>query len=197
MKKRIISTVLVGCMMLSPVSVCAEDVNVYEMSLEELQSAYLELQEKYNALLDENTSVPDNDNEPSETSIETGNFIFTLNSVVQCNSIPGAFGDELPDNPQNVFLIFNVTAENAGTEDEYINIFYSSGYVDGYAIDPSTLLAADLESFAGDVAVGRKRSGDIVFEVSSDWKEFEYLYYNKHEDVKASYIVTPDTVSIE
>lgn len=53
MKKRLIAMALISCLMCTPITTYAEEVNVYEMSLEELQNAYLELQEKYNALLSE------------------------------------------------------------------------------------------------------------------------------------------------
>lgn len=197
MRKNLVASLLTCCLLVTPLSISASETNIYDMSLEELQQAYLTLQEKYEALINENSSDVKNSNTALATSIETGNFIFTLDSVIQCSSISGSFSDRTPEDPENVFLIFKITAENIGTEDDYINIFYSSGYVDGYAIDPSTILSSNLESFAGDIAAGRKRSGDIVFEVPSNWEEFEYLYYEKYQDIKASYIVTPDVVTAE
>lgn len=197
MKKRIISLLLTGCLVVCPFSSSAQDVDISSMTLEELQQAYLELQDKYNELLESNqtdNAVTDSD---VTNSVETGDLVFSLINAVQCSSIPGYFEDETPDKPENVFLIINMEAQNNGPDDDYINSFYNSGYVDGYAIDPATLIIPDHEEFSGDIASGRKRTGSIIFEISSEWKEFEYVYQDKSDNIKASFIITPDSVIVE
>lgn len=201
MKKKTVIFLLTGCLATSPITVFAsESTDISGMTLEELQKAYLELEAKYNALLEEEHTTEQQVNEGASSgaqTMESGGMIFTLNSVTQSASLPGYFEDETPEDPNNVFLVFDLEVQNTNEEDGYINMFYSAGYVDGYAIDPSTLLTADIETFAGDIAAGRNRAGQVVFEVPSDWSEFEYIYAAEYDNIDISFIVSPEDVTQE
>lgn len=197
MKKKIVTFLLIGCLAASPTTIFAsENTDISDMTLEELQQAYLELEAKYNALLGEENATEQqvDENSSGTQTLESGGMVFTLNSVTQSASLPGYFEDETPEDPNNVFLVFDLEVQNTNEEDGYINMFYSAGYVDGYAIDPSTLLTADIESFSGDIAAGRNRAGQVVFEVPSDWSEFEYIYAAEYDNINISFIVSPEDV---
>lgn len=76
------------------------------------------------------------------------------------------------------YLVLFLEAENLSDKDQYVNMFYYDAYADSKSIKAETLLAKpeDEDMFAGDLAFGKKLSGYVAYEVSKDWKEFEFTY---------------------
>ncbi len=77
----------------------------------------------------------------------------------------------------NIFVLLRFTVSNETSEDQYVNMFYEESYCDDAAIDPTAMLIhAEGETLWGDVAVGKKRSGYVAYEVPADWKTLEFYY---------------------
>lgn len=77
--------------------------------------------------------------------------------------------------------------------------FYVEGYVDGYSQDMKILLSKPdgADTLTGDVAARKKMKGQLTWEVSKDWKEFEVSYKNDPITNKkaATFNITPSDIA--
>lgn len=79
----------------------------------------------------------------------------------------------------NVFLICEFEIQNGSDQGISVSSMMSfEAYVDDYAVDMSLLAtsAANVKQLDGSVAVGKKISGAIGYEVPSDWQNMEIRY---------------------
>ena len=108
-------------------------------------------------------------------SLDNGTIKMTFNSV-EAYVDTDEFQMDTPAEGK-MFVILKFTAENVGKEDDYINMFDESSYCDDEAIDPVSLLFNyEGETIWGEVAVGKKRSGYIAYEVDQDWQKIEFIW---------------------
>lgn len=195
MKKRVtVIALIISLITASPVYASES-----EMSYDELLEKYEQLKSDYDELL-EATSNSEQDGESQKAQkgfedVVVADYTFSLNGVEQYNEISSYFDQvKTPDKDGDVYLLLDLEVANNSSEDGYINIFYSAGYVDGYAIDPSLDSIKDKDDFCGDVAAGRKRTGYKLFEIPNNWEEFEYVYIDKSRNINVSFIITPDDI---
>lgn len=109
--------ILASCLILAPMTTYAEDIDVYEMSLEELQNAYLELQEKYNALLSEShesNPIIDAANLDFEYTAEGFTYKYLNNEVKEI------------DGTNYVFVFFEYTNNSGETAMPYYSLTVSA-----------------------------------------------------------------------
>lgn len=88
-------------------------------------------------------------------------------------------GDYFTPDEGNVFVICEFNIENNSDEDLIVSsILNFEAYFDDYEADVSisALSASDKDQLDGTVAAGKKMTGVIGFEVSSDWKSLEVHY---------------------
>lgn len=193
MNKKLLASILSITFFLSPVSIYADEK---DDRIAELESMVAELQNEIDALKEkyEPEDVEEGTKEEKNV-VKCRDYTFTLKSAKQCDYLPGYFDDEVPEQEGYVFLLLEIEANNESKANGYINNFYSAGYVDGYALDPSILIAVNHEEFVGDIASGRKRLGTVTFEVPNDWQEFEYVYNDRSDNIDVSFIITPDDLT--
>ena len=109
--------------------------------------------------------------------------------------------DLMSDKPEEgkQFLVLFFEVENVSGEDDYFNYFYVEGYVDGYSQDMKILLSKPdgADTLTGDVAAGKKMKGQLTWEVSKDWKEFEVSYKNDPitSAKAATFKITPSDIA--
>lgn len=109
--------------------------------------------------------------------------------------------DLMSDKPEEgkQFLILFFEVENVSGEDDYFNYFYVEGYVDGYSQDMKILLSKPdgADTLTGDVAAGKKMKGQLTWEVSKGWKEFEVSYKNDPitSAKAATFKITPSDIA--
>ena len=202
MKKKILTLLLacsVSCSWLTFNIVLAEESSEKEMSYDELLNEYEKLKSAYDELLQKyNAEHSESKVESSVADVATGNWIFHFNKAVRLDSYESVWGLQYPDEEGKIFLAIYVEVENTGSEDDRISMYDSAGYEDGYSVDAEFFdVPLNENVFSGDVASGRKLAGCVLFEVDPDWEEFEYVYYNQYDSVKASFIITPEDISIK
>lgn len=112
---------------------------------------------------------------------------YTLGDVVEWDGVSISFVDGFMSNGDgyfvpsegNVFVICEFEVSNETSETFMAGSILSfSAFVDDYEVDFSLLAtaSANMDTFGGDVASGRKMRGIIGYEVPSDWKLFEVEY---------------------
>lgn len=98
-----------------------------------------------------------------------------------------------------VFLVLFCEVENISSENDYINMFYQTGYVDGEKCDQKTILTKPdgYERLNGSLDGGKKMKGCVCYEIKPDWKEFEFTYKDGVTDdaQKYTFNITPGDLS--
>ena len=141
----------------------------------------------------EETKAPEVKEATVGGSVENEDLKITLDSVTRYVDTSELKMDTPAEGKE--FILLNLTAENISSEDQHINMFYEESYVDDTAIDPQAIMYGidDKESFFGDVAAGKKRTGYIAYEVDVNWQKIEFIYkpdpFNK-PDVKFTFTAT-------
>ena len=159
MKKKIISLLLTGCLVMCPFVSSAQDVDISNMTLEELQQAYLELQQKYDELLSKSSvsSEPETDYD-FEYSAEGFTYKYLKNEV---KNIGGS---------NYVFVFFEYTNNSNDTAIPYYSLVVSA-FQNGVEI--SSYMSIDDGVPEADVAYKEVKSGTTTnvafkFELSDE-----------------------------
>ena len=131
--------------------------------------------------------------------VEGDTWKISLLSAKQYNSIGEEYLVFSPSVEGNKFLVLFFEVENISKTDNHFNMFYMESYADGYAIG-QTLLINNIDNFemlGGDLASGKKMKGYVAYEVSADWKEFEFSYKDwiSSSNKVATFLITPDQLS--
>lgn len=98
------------------------------------------------------------------------------------------------------YVLLWLTAENIGTEDDFVNMFNEESYCDDTAIDPEALMfSVEGETLWGDVASGKKRAGYVAYQVAEDWQNLEFIYQPDmfSDDSKMTFVVNSEDVGGE
>ena len=95
----------------------------------------------------------------------------------QYTEVKSEYFTDTPDEG-NVYLVLFFEAENISDEDDYINYYNLTSYVNDYAVSTDMILGDvnGCSALASDVAVGKKHKGFVSFQVPSDWTKFETSY---------------------
>ena len=124
-------------------------------------------------------STPNNAGGVGDTITDNETLYFTLDSVEKYVDNSNGYIKDTPD-AGHMYVVLNITAENKGSSDDYINIFNYEAYCDDVSLSTSDidplLYNYSGKSLAGDIAAGKKSIGSVVLHVDSDWETIEFIY---------------------
>ena len=101
----------------------------------------------------------------------------------------------------NKFLVLFFDVKNVSAGNEYFNNMYFEGYADDYSVNSALIMGSPdgMSSVGGDIDAGKMSKGIMVYEVPSDWKEFEISYkdglWTSHK--AATFMVGKEDVSTQ
>lgn len=124
-------------------------------------------------------SSPESETSQSGNDMVSGNLKFTIDKVITTKLLKGE-NEYLNDkaNDGKAFVIIEMTAENIGDENDYVNPLYFSASSDDISISDAVLLNKPdgLEMFSGDIMSGKKRKGYLAYKLEENWKSVEISY---------------------
>ncbi|MDE6016467.1 MAG: DUF4352 domain-containing protein [Acetatifactor sp.] len=109
----------------------------------------------------------------------------------------------------NKYLVLFFDVKNISSENDYFNSLYFEGYADDYSVNSKIIMVNPdgMSGIGGDIDAGKMSKGTMVYEVPSDWNEFEISYrdglWTTHkaatfvvnkEDIASSDYTYPDSV---
>lgn len=124
-------------------------------------------------------SSPESETSQSGNDMVSGNLKFTIDKVITTKLLKGEneyLNDKADDGKS--FVIIEMTAENIGDENDYVNPLYFSASSDDISISDAVLLNKPdgLEMFSGDIMSGKKRKGYLAYKLEENWKSVEISY---------------------
>lgn len=118
---------------------------------------------------------------------EIDDIQITLQNVTEMNEISVFSPAE-----GKVFLVLEFELANNSKEDFAMSsLMCLEAYCDDYSIDQSVITPDGMNTLDGDIAVGKKMNGAIVYEVPTDYKNFEISFTPDFiKDDKVDFVVT-------
>lgn len=122
-----------------------------------------------------------------QTAASAQNDVFTVGDAVALDGVTVTLKNVTESSGKdyttpadgNVFIICEFEIENGSESDISVSSMMSfEAYIDDYSttLSLSAIMAANKSQLDGSVAVGKKMSGVVGYEVSKDWKELEVRY---------------------
>ena len=99
----------------------------------------------------------------------------------------------------NKYLVLFFDVKNISSENDYFNYLYFEGYVDDYSTNVSLIMGKPdgMSAIGGNLDAGKMSKGYIVYEVPSDWQNFEISYkdgvWTTHK--AATFVVNKEDIS--
>lgn len=125
------------------------------------------------------SATKQNEGGVGDTITDDDKLFFTLTSVEE---YVDNVDDLITDEPEagHMYVVLNITAENKGSSDDYINPFYYEAYCDDVSVDTGDidplLYSYKGKSLSGDIAAGKKTIGTVVLHVDEDWETIDFIY---------------------
>lgn len=123
MKKRILNLILAGAIVFSPLYASAESTDISGMTLDELQKAYVELEAKYNSLLEKSGETEIETVSDFEYEADGHTFKYLKNEVAE------------KDGEEFVYVFFEYTNDSGESTTPYYALSVNA-YQNGVQIDP-------------------------------------------------------------
>lgn len=102
-----------------------------------------------------------------------------------------SYGDTYTPQEGNQFLCVEFDAENISDEENYLNRYDFDAYCDGYQVEQLEDCPEDFNVLTGDIARGKHMRGGFIYEVPSDWAEFEIGFTEEYDGPRTSIVITP------
>lgn len=114
------------------------------------------------------------------------------------DSIDSEYYSDKPEEG-NKYLVLFFDVKNISEGNEYFNNMYFEGYADDYSVNSALIMGNPdgMSGVGGNVDAGKMSKGFMVYEVPSDWKEFEISYkdglWTSHK--AATFMVSKEDIS--